>query len=515
MAFSFLTDKIFRAQLKAGSARLSLPGLYAAMMADAVVDLPSVRPHQRQAVMAFLAQLGALALHAAKRVEPPEDAEQWTKLLRGLTPAYPGDEPWTLVVEDVTKPALLQPPIPEGRIEALEKIEDTPDGLDMLVTSKNHDLKAARLRQATLEHWFLALMTLQTLQGGLGSGNYGIVRMNSSYGSRPMVGLAPSGGIGARLRRDILQLIAMRDEIIEKHSYKSEDGKALLWLEPWDGKTPLRLRGLDPYFIEICRRVRLLSEHGRIVARRGSSSAARIYSDKTSGGVTGDPWAPVGIGKSTKVLTVDGGGFNYRRVADLLDPSKFERPPMQNWRRDDGDRDLSLHFLATARKKGGTDGFHERRIRVPASWRPEHKEADPVAALARTRVEDAGKASRKSLKWALFVLFQNAPEKVNFKHPASDAKAKGFLDAFDREVDRVFFDLLFDECDAGDDAERAEAARRKWLMRLREFCEDQLARAETATPRSGVRRHLAVSAARGALHAGFLNAFPELKKEPA
>lgn len=508
--FCLLTDEIFRAQLKSGAVRLSLPGLFAAMMTDDVVDLPSVRPHQRQALMAFLAQLGALALHQAGRVDPPADAGQWTELLRGLTPEFPANEPWTLIVGDISKPALLQPPIPEGKIDILKEREETPDALDMLVTSKNHDLKAARLWRATPEHWFLALLTLQTMEGFLGAGNYGIARMNGGFASRPMVGLAPSGGMGAHLRRDIAALGVAREEILDRYDYRPKGGKALLWLDPWDGKTPLKQRELDPYFIEICRRVRLISERGRIIARRVTTAAARIHSDKNAGGVTGDPWAPIGKGKATKVLTIDGRGFNYKRVTDLLDAGAFEAAPLQRRRENDAVKGLSLHFLATARGQGGTDGFHERRIRVPAGW--DYQEADPLATLARESVEEVGKASRMSLKWALYVLFQNAPDKVNMRHPASESKARAFLDAFDGEVDRVFFDLLMERLNTGDDAEKRNAARKKWLRTLYGLGKAQLTAAEDATPRSGLRRHLAISAARGALEAGFLKAFEEWKE---
>jgi CRISPR system Cascade subunit CasA len=52
---------------------------------------------------------------------------------------------------------------------------------------------------ATPEHWFYALLTLQTMQGFLGAGNYGISRMNGGFASRPSVGLAPSDRWGMRV----------------------------------------------------------------------------------------------------------------------------------------------------------------------------------------------------------------------------------------------------------------------------------------------------------------------------
>ena len=79
-------------------------------MADKVDTFPALRPHQRHAWHAFLVQLGDLALHRAGRSTPPDTAEEWQDLICGLTPEYCNDEPWQLVVEDITVPAFMQPP---------------------------------------------------------------------------------------------------------------------------------------------------------------------------------------------------------------------------------------------------------------------------------------------------------------------------------------------------------------------------------------------------------------------
>jgi CRISPR system Cascade subunit CasA len=277
---------------------VTLPGLFAAAMRDEIDDLPAVRPHQRAPLHAFLAQVGALALLAAGRSTPPEDEAEWGAMLRALAPQFSRDEAWSLIVEDVQKPALLQPPIPEGAIDVLKDCERTPDSLDMLVTSKDHDVKAARMVNATPEQWFFALMTLQTMEGFLGAGNYGVSRMNGGFASRPLVGLAPAGGMGARLARDIRRLVALRSDPPEHGAfagYRSSGGLGLLWLLPWDGAKQLQPAALDPYYVEVCRRVRLVVENGRIVARRAGSKAARITSPKEANGVTGDPFAPTDL----------------------------------------------------------------------------------------------------------------------------------------------------------------------------------------------------------------------------
>lgn len=194
MTASLLTKKLISVRGREGAGQADIAELLALLASDDVVALPALRPHQRYPLHCFLAQVGAMALLAGGEHEPPQDAGLWRELLRSLTPGFPGGEPWSLVVDDLAKPAFLQPPVPEGSWEALRKVETTPDALDMLVTAKNHDLKAARLHRADSEHWFFALLTLQTWEGFLGSGNYGISRMNGGFASRPFVGPAPAGG---------------------------------------------------------------------------------------------------------------------------------------------------------------------------------------------------------------------------------------------------------------------------------------------------------------------------------
>jgi CRISPR system Cascade subunit CasA len=494
--------------------KVTLPGLFAALMADEVQDLPALRPHQRQPMHAFLAQLGALALHRAGETKTPNETTAWTALLRGLTPDFANDEPWSLVVSDIAKPALLQPPIPEGMIDALKETEDTPDALDMLVTAKNHDVKSRRLVRATPEHWFAALLTLQTLEGFLGNGNYGISRMNGGFASRPMVSLVPEGGMGARLKRDILCLLARRSEP-ENEGYMLEGGKALLWLDPWDGTSSLRVDTLDPWYIEICRRIRLVNASGKIIARRATTRVPRVDFPKDRNGVTGDPWTPVKLGDKTKgekTLTLQGSGFGYQLVSELLDPKSFRPAPLQWWRKDDGSRGLSLVMTGLARGQGETAGFHERRIPLPGSAvNLLGKPGDRYAEIARQRVDDAGTTRRAALRTALFVLFQNAPESLNLRHAPSETKSEPFLTAFDRRVDAIFFESIPAELEAA--PEDLAAAREHWLEELLNIARAVFDEAATSVPLSGLRRYHTIEAARSTLEATFRNRFHEKAAE--
>ncbi|OAF19663.1 hypothetical protein AXW67_36270 [Bradyrhizobium neotropicale] len=509
MSLNCIEEPIFTTTICTGQATLSLPALYSALMRDDVEDMPAVRPHQRQALHAFLVQVGALALLEGTTTDPSLDASVWTHLLRALTYKFTHDEPWSLIVEDLSKPGFLQPPIPEGTVAPLREREQTPDSLDILVTSKNHDVKAQRMAIATPEHWFYALLTLQTTQGYLGAGNYGISRMNGGYASRPFVGLAPSNRLGARVRRDINRLLQARREVLDENSgFAAVNGIGLVWLEPWDGVSAIAPKQLDPFYVEVCRRVRLIRENARIVALRGRSQAARIAFPKNTNGVTGDPWTPVDQRETiAKVLTVDGGGFHYKRVADLLDPQQYKAALLQQWRQADGTLDHSLVLTATAREQGGTDGFHERRIVVPTSALPFlGTRAHALASLVKERIQDAATIRARVLLTALYVLFQRAPDELKFPHAACETKAAPFLAAFDGGVDRNFFDALFDEL-AAPDGTAKRTARRQWIYTLKELAVLQLEAAKGATPRSGIRRYQAEGAAEDAIEFGFRKHF--------
>ena len=297
---SILTEPLIRYQPSERTAiPASLPEIYAALVADRVESFPALRPHQRHAWHAFLVQLGAMAMHQAGRSEPPETAEAWARVIRGLTPDYPEDEPWQLVVEDITKPAFMQPPASSSDKLTDYKVRvDAPDELDMLVTSKNHDLKTAVAYRAAVDDWLFALITLQTTEGFGGRSNYGVSRMPSGYGNRPAFSFAPSPRPGSHFRHDLVTLLNNREVLLDEYPM-TDSGIGLLWVVPWDGakSEKLQVSQLEPFYIEICRRIRLWWTKGKLSALRANSDDRRIVDTK---GLVGDPWMPVGNNTNPK-----------------------------------------------------------------------------------------------------------------------------------------------------------------------------------------------------------------------
>ncbi|MCB1407569.1 MAG: hypothetical protein KDK01_15270, partial [Rhodobacteraceae bacterium] len=321
----------------------SLPGLLAAMARGEVQGYPALRPHQRPAWHMFLVQLSALALDAAGRRDLPVVEDEWRAALRALTPGFPDDEPWHLIGADRTRPAFLQPADPGGL-----KWTDvaTPDALDMLITSRNHDVKREIARHAAPQDWLFALVSLQTMEGFGGAGNYGIARMNGGSSSRVLLGLAPARAGSPRIdpsawwARDVTSLLQARSGIT---------GKALIWLEPWPEGRSLDLSALDPLFIEVCRRIRLVAITGAIHAQRSTSKAARL-AGKDAKGNTGDPWAPVHLAEG-KSLTLGDRDWTHELLVELMFgvPPKWAVPPLAQRQAQDANEPMLLVAEAFAR----------------------------------------------------------------------------------------------------------------------------------------------------------------------
>ena len=476
----------------------SLPELLAAMSRDEVRDFPALRPHQRHPWHAFLVQLAAIAIHQAKRDQPFETAADWETALMALTPDDPDGAAWCLV-SPPDRPAFMQSPVPDGSLAGWKTPMAAADELDMLITSKNHDLKAARMVGSSPEDWCHALISLQTQEGFLGAGNYGVSRMNGGFASRCAVGLKSLGGWGQRWWRDVSALIAARPEVVTLHGLKPEGGIALTWLLPWDGSDSLPFSALDPWYIEICRRVRMTVSAGRLQARATSTKAPRIAA-KELNGVTGDPWMPLDM-VSTKALTITSRGFDYKLASELLFGQKFRKSVTQMPRPDDASEGLVLLAQGVTRGQGKTEGYHERRIPISKKMRQAFaiRNTDELAKVADARIAAIAEV-RKMIWIALTVLFSNAAkdEAGKDRDPGDTIKnrASKFAQPFESLCDSLFFEELTEEIES----DAPLAVREAWLVRIADRADLVVRAAFSAGPRSGQLRYRAQSAALARLH---------------
>ncbi len=520
---NLLRDPLIRIETTVGIERLSLPEVFAALVADRVESFPALRAHQAPAWHMFLAQLGAIAMHRAQITDPPRDAAVWLETIRALTKdKFPGDEPWQLVVADRSRPAFMQPPVPDN--VTLDANVVTPDALDMLITSKNHDVKQAVALAGDADDWLFAMINLQTCEGYGGSGNYGIARMNGGSSSRALVGLAPmsqaaanSTGVrgGTRFVRDVTQLVARRATLLDsvQIGYPDTGGLALLWTLPWQQGDKLTLTQLDPYFIEICRRIRLDRKVETLTANIGTSNASRVNAEAFRG-VIGDPWAPVHILENKALTLGDEGEFDYKRIVDLIFSGNWTPPLLATLGHGEDKAAASwvLIVQAIARGNSKTGGFKERLI--PLSGRtakrigPRFKE---LHELAKQQIEEIDKLSTIMRGAIALAAAGGDTTKVIKKHRV---RAQPVAQRLNAEADRIFFGSLWQRYEAEQSgvAESVVEARRAFIEQLAAVAETLLLKAIADVPVSAIQRPRAQARAERRFRSGLRHheyGFPE------
>ena len=483
-SMNLLTDSMFSV---ARGKQLSLAELLAAMAAGEIKGFLGLRPHQRPAWHMFLVQLAALALWRSELDQLPTSSDQWLTLLRLLTPGHEDDAPWTLVVADQRKPAFLQPPVPDQSLKW--SAVGTPDALDMLITSRNHDLKQEVAQEASAEDWVFALVSLQTMDGYGGRGHQGIARMNGGHSSRPMLGLAPakagdtSVDPSAWWARDVRRLLLARrcgDAVV----LGTSGGPALLWCLDWPEGQELDLETLDPWFIEACRRVRLAHSGSAIVGWRSMSRSPRVAAKVRHGNV-GDPWAPVH--QSGKSLTLGGGEFDYSRLTSLMFSGEWTVPYLARPGEDERD---GMLIVAEAFSRGNnkTEGFKSRV--VPAPGHAVRLFGSPtrnkLVDLAQTQVKEI-EVVHSALRYALaLAAAQGVRSAIKRSHYAFSGLASK---RFNRAADQAFFPSLWRRFDAAsiDDASRF-GAKVDFLVQLKAAAIDALDTTLPTVPCSAVYR---------------------------
>jgi CRISPR system Cascade subunit CasA len=488
MHYSLLDGSVISVRYRNGeTATTNLPVIFTGFLDDTIVSFEALQPHQQQAWYSFLVQLASMAVARENNGEIPTAPDTWRELLVNL--AEGSEAAWHLVVDDVSKPAFMQPPVPEGSLDEAKYSSDiqTPDELDMLVTSKNHDLKGNRILRPEPEHWLYALLTLQTMEGFLGRGNYGIIRMNGGFGNRPLVGLSPDKSWGNRFMRDKKVLSKNRAALLDMYDHY---GETLLWTLPWDGEksSGIPIEKCDPFFIEICRRIRFTKKNGQISCLRTNTKASRISAADDLNGRTEDPWTPIEK-KGVKALTLGESGFTYELIQQLLLGEEYATPIALEFQQDEKDGAF-LICQALVRGQGKTDGLHRRVIPIPpkvtASLFSRKSVKEILAKRAKERISIAYDVQRKILRPAISSLLSSGTEqRVEYD------KVAPWINRFDQEIDRRFFESLWASVEM-----ETEEATREWEEILFEEAEKIFKEAERSTPIAQLRRLRAVSKAR-------------------
>ena len=437
-----MADEVITVRTADGVAQMSLPQVYAALSTDAVEDFVYLRPHQRHPLHSTLCQIGAIALVHAGLTEVPTEINQWRDLLESLTrDEFPEQEPWHLVVPDYDKPAFLQPPTAYDKA----KIICAPDEMDLTVGSKRHDVKDGRIRHATADYWLYALIACQTASGFGGAKLYGISRMNSGFGNRHGFSMTPNTRWGVHIVRDIERLAQLCNGQPVQH--------LLLWTKRWDGalSESLTLDDLCPndLYVEICRRVRLVSDtEGITHAIRVGSNAPRVYA-KESKGRTNDPWMLTDV-KKEQAVTVSSNGFGFREISKYIDPQQYELPKLAGISPDDGSA-ATLVARSMVLGQGGTEGYYEQEIGLRSSTTKMLRKPsgqNELAQAAKIRVDLVAEVA-SILRHAVKTYLQGGDSagKTKKEH---ESIINNYSKQLQSAVEPTFWDRLQDELDSAD-----------------------------------------------------------------
>lgn len=467
---NLLTKPLIRVEVQQSIVKMNLPELLASLGKDLVTSLPGIQRHQEDAFHIFLCYLAGAVLSRSNLENPSQKEDFWREGLRQLA-GRNDDDAWTLIVKDPTKPAFMQPPaVSEKDFEQnfKKKPEMTPDALDILITSKNHDLKLSRAIASEPEAWIYALVNLQTMSGYILK-HQGIARMNSGFGSRPCIELVYCSDLADRWMTNVKRLLSLRNTLLRPPWPYKADGIVLTWLPAWDRKTSLSLAELDPFFIEISRGVRLFLHDGALTAQTSTEHAPRIEA-KSEKGVLGDPWIPVAVRGSEKesALTVLPSGFTPGLLRDLLFEDGYRLEGMQKPFL--GREDESCHFFASVlvRGQGKTSGYHTAKIPVPATiskrlFRPS-PERDQLATFSKRAVYDAGVMQNRVLKSAVLSFLEADSKSVGFDSPQKSQWLKEALRRFSEAWHEDFFPWLWRILESPD----PDSTYLEWLRSLRD-----------------------------------------------
>lgn len=518
--WNLLREPLLRVWTTNGAKRMNLPELLEALGRDEVEHYQGIQQHQEDALHVFLSYLAGAILARNDLKNPVQAGSFWFEGMMDLTRGI-GDDVWSLVVHDLTRPAFMQPPIPLEDQKRLKPVANgvmsaqAVDAVDLLVTSKNHDVKSTRAVWAKPDMWFYTLISLQTMSGFSGRGKYGISRMNSGYGNRPIVEILRSLRPGHRWRDAVVRLLDHRRTVLSAAYGFDPEGLVLLWLEPWDGDSSLSFTLLDPFYIEICRRVRLKDDAGHVYAADMPTKSNRVAARDLKG-VVGDAWLPIDLGdgksKEPQALTISPEGLTPRILRRIIFGDQLQhtalQEPLPEWQ----DSTLWLSVSVLVRGQGKTDGFHEQRIAIPPKAQshifgpPERRE--PFAQLSRIGLEYAGAMENRVLKPAVFLLLQGGGEKVDYDSKATKEWWRGLSQRFSAYWSDGYFPWLWSVSDPS----KQDMALRDWVLVLKSHALEVMRYAEETMPRHSGRWLCARSRAELAFSGFLYNQFPLLKE---
>lgn len=453
--YNLLKDRIIPVEVWNGEREFcTLGGVLAALTQGRVKSFPHLRDHQIQAWHTFLVQLAVMAIDEAAGADSPKQMTSlmWDDALYSIGGWY---TTWELVVDDLTKPAFLQPPHPtessidyeaptKGEFEYGEDPRRTPDALSVLFTNRQHSMKAEYLRDAQPIDWVYALVTRQTLgyfsKGGGGAKcYYSISRVNSNFGNRLEMHVVPSIMWPDLFNTNVQQ-------VLRGNQIPDRDKIRLAWTEPWRGVKgqTIPAEEVSPLFIDVANRIRLLEGEGGIVARIAATACIRVEQS----GELCNPWQPTDCKKGKPASASEERRLRYDVVAPMIFGLGWNMPDCLRPVTDGRDGPQQIEIRGMPRTQGKVLGIFHRQIEVPEDVLPllGHPDGD-LAEEAEIRLDQCDTFLDEVFKPAVCYV-SNPPEKEQFaaRWPSDDNRqsvVKNWMNALRWKIDKCFFPRLW------------------------------------------------------------------------
>lgn len=509
---NLLTDSLLRVETATGLERMTLPGLLAALGEDRVETFTGIQRHQEEAFHVFLCSLAAAILARRGDTDPRQDEGYWRDGLRGLAGAA-GDDAWTLVVEDLGKPAFMQPPA-TGIV--FSKTSCCPDAFDTTEIAKNHDLKLARGERTEPDLWVYVLVSSNLnaaySKGGRDGFYFATPKAKKNRVGRVYVRPTIAGKLGRQWLFDVSCLLAYRPAILDKAYGYFADGIVLTWTWQWKAKPQLQFHDLDPFFLETTRQHRLFVVDGEVEGRLAPSLEPLIHCPPSLVGNIGDPYVPVDMSDDSAISVSDRG---WR--ADLLRALVFEeliQSPLLQIAKTTATGGLLLRCSSIARSRRGTEGCHFRDLSIPKAvivfFNSSKSTVEPVAEISRAAIAEVAGKIERVLSTALLAYLHVSDSfrdtktkrldwtdkkwrnKADEKHGPWLKRSTGPMTRFTHRWSDAYFPWLWRVIATGElsDNEGRNDALDKWALILRDEALRVLQESLNALPRHAGRQWL-------------------------
>ncbi|MGD8854422.1 MAG: hypothetical protein PVI28_18780 [Gammaproteobacteria bacterium] len=175
--------------------------------------------------------------------------------------------------------------------------------------------------------------------------------------------------------------------------------------------------------------------------------------------------------------------------------------------------DLCLSVSVLVRGQGTTDGYHERRVRIPAAQRPRlfdlRSPADLLPDLARNAIATAGEIQNRVLKPAVFLFLEGAPEQIKFDRDSAQAWWEKSATRYTTHWSDAYFPWLWQTPQEFDLDDRLD----DWRRLLRGHALAVLRHAFQVQPHHSGRRWRARTDAERVFFGAFYKHFPHFKED--